>query len=268
MAQYDCVKFFFGRFQPPHTGHFNIIEQTARDFPNCRIFVFVSPKTSQDDLKRGTYGAYEAEDRYPLTAHERMTIIERELSERNILNVEVMSDARTAQQAIKKIIQMTDREPEDISIVLGEDERKPFTESFRGKPRTETENDKQSHPEKYVGMEFFNRSADDVSATKIRNRLVELIISSNLDTEEVLHDIENDNYLNDMLPRDYQSRQLIIENYKRKIKYLSGKQPFGRYSFLGLGEHKKRSKRSKRRQRKRTNKRSRKKKRKYKTKCR
>ena len=50
MAQYDCVKFFFGRFQPPHIGHFNIIEQTAQNFPNCRIFVFVSPKTSQDDL--------------------------------------------------------------------------------------------------------------------------------------------------------------------------------------------------------------------------
>jgi cytidyltransferase-like protein len=268
MAQYDCVKFFFGRFQPPHTGHFNIIEQTARHFPNCSIFVFVSPKTSQDDLKRGTYGAYEAEDRYPLTAHERVAIIERELSERNILNVEVMSDARTAQQAIKKIIQMTDIEPEDISIVLGEDERIPFMESFRGKSITETENDKQSHPEKYVGMEFFDRSADDVSATKIRNRLVELIISSNLNTEEVLRDIENDNYLNDMLPRDYQSRRLIIENYKRKIKYLSDKQPFGRYSFLGLGGHK----RSKRRQRKRTNKRSRKRKRerkrKYKTKYR
>ena len=91
-----------------------------------------------------------------------MATIERELGERKIHNVEVLSGARTAQEAIKEIIHMTGLEPEDISIVLGEDERKPFTESFRGKPRTETESDKLSHPEKYVGMEFFDRSADDV----------------------------------------------------------------------------------------------------------
>ena len=73
----SCVKFFFGRFQPPHSGHFDIIERTIINNPSkCKIFIFISPKTSRIDIARGTYGAFEAEDRYPLTADERREIIE------------------------------------------------------------------------------------------------------------------------------------------------------------------------------------------------
>ena len=245
MSKANCVKFFFGRFQPPHSGHFEIIERTIRDNSSkCKIFVFISPKTSHDDLERGTYGAYEAEDRYPLTADERQSIIVKELRERGIAdNVEVLTSARSAQAAIKDIVRMTDADPEDVDIVLGEDERGPFTASFYGKPRTDTPDDKINHPEKYVGMEIFGRSDVDVSATKIRNRLVELIISSNLDTQNILDSINSDNFLSSVLPENADSRRIIVDNYKRKIRHLGDMKPFGRYSVFSLGGKRQRTKR-------------------------
>ena len=252
MDNTNCVKFFFGRFQPPHSGHFDMIERTVqKNLSNCKIFVFISPKTSQDDLRRGTYGAYESEDRYPLTGQERQEVIEAELRERGLDNdVEVMTNARTAQAAIKEIIKITGVDPENIDIMLGEDERGPFTKSFYGKPPLETSDDKMSHPEKYVGMEIFDRSDLDVSATKIRNRLIELIIASNLDTENVLDSIDNDSFLTSMLPKSRESRKIIVENYKRKMKHLGEKRPFGKYSILALGGKRARSKKSRRRSKK------------------
>ena len=256
MNNTNCVKFFFGRFQPPHSGHFDIIERTVRNNPkNCKIFVFISPKTSDDDLRRGTYGAYESEDRYPLTGQERQEIIESELRERGLEDdVEVMTNARTAQAAIKEIMRTTGVEPEDIDIMLGEDERGPFTKSFYGKPQLDTSDDKMSHPEKYVGMEIFDRNDLDVSATKIRNRLIELIIASSLDTEDVLDSIDNDSFLASVLPRNRESRKIIVDNYKRKMKQLGEKRSFGKYSILALG-----GKRGKRNKTKRGHKRSRRK---------
>ena len=237
MSKTNCVKFFFGRFQPPHSGHFDIMERTIRNNSSrCKIFIFISPKTSRNDIERGTYGAYEAEDRYPLTADERQSINIEELQQRGIDdNVEVLTTARSAQAAIKEIMRMTNVNPEDIDIVLGEDERGPFTASFYGKPRADTPQDKSEHPEKYVGMEIFGRSESDVSATKIRNRLIDLIITSDLDTNNILDSIDNDNFLSSVLPISRESRKTIIDNYKTKIRHLGSKKPFGRYSALALG---------------------------------
>ena len=51
----NCVNFFFGRFQPPHSGHFDIIERTiANNSSKCKIFIFISPKTSRDDINSGS----------------------------------------------------------------------------------------------------------------------------------------------------------------------------------------------------------------------
>ena len=237
MSRVNCVKFFFGRFQPPHSGHFDIIERTiANNSSKCKIFIFISPKTSRDDIARGTYGAYEAEDRYPLTASERREIIVKELQQRDIDgNVEVLTNARSAQAAIKEIVRLTGLDPDKIDIVLGEDERQPFSVSFYGKPRLDTPEDEASHPEKYVGMEIFGRSDGDVSATKIRNQLIELIIASDLDTENILDSINDDSFLSSVLPNNRDSRRIIIENYKKKIKHLGHTKPFGRFSALGLG---------------------------------
>ena len=248
MDSKGCVKFFFGRFQPPHSGHFDIIEKTVKNNSSkCKIFVFVSPKTSRDDLQRGTYGKYESEDRYPLTSDERRGIIIKELERRGIdEDVDVLTTARSAQGAIKDIMRMTGVEPEDIDIVLGEDERGPFSASFRGKPQLGTHDDRRNHPEKYVGMEIFHRDDVDVSATKIRNQLIDIILASDLDTRNILSSINNNSFLSSVLPQDTDSRITIIESYKDKIMDLSKTRPFGRYSALALG-----GKRSKRRQTKR-----------------
>jgi nicotinic acid mononucleotide adenylyltransferase len=242
MEQYNCAKFFFGRFQPPHSGHFNIIRQTVNENRNsCKIFIFVSPKTSRDDINKNTYGQYESEDRYPLTVDARADIIKRELINMGLNNVEVLTNARSAQSAIKEIIKISALEnqtalsPGQIQLMLGEDEEGPFKKSFYGKSATNSYEDIENYPEKYVDMHIYPRSENDLSATKIRNRFKDLIISLNMNTSDILKAIKRDPFLDNAIPNDEYSRRELIKEYSDKMKLLIDKGKFGRYSGLAIG---------------------------------
>lgn len=259
MVQYKCAKFFFGRFQPPHSGHFNIIQQTANENVElCKIFVFISPKTSRDDINKNTYGQYESEDRYPLTVDARADIIKRELRNRGLDNIVVLTHARSAQSAIKEIINISALEngtenaltPGDIQIMLGEDEEGAFKKSFYGKTATDTSEDIEKYPEKYVDMHIYPRNEGDLSATKIRNRFKDLIISLNMNTPAILKAIKSDPFLDNAIPNDEYSRIELIKEYSDKMKLLIDKGKFGRYSGLAIGGRKSSTKRRRKRTRK------------------
>ena len=105
-------------------------------------------------------------------------------------------------------------------------------------------------------MEIVGRNDSDVSATKIRNRLIELIIASDLDTQNIIDSIDSDSFLSSALPNDRESRRIIVENYKTKIKHLGNKKPFGRYSVLALGRKRTKRRRTRRRRHSRAKKRN------------
>ena len=248
MSKTNCVKFFFGRFQPPHMGHFRIIKEAVEDNPNnCAIYVFISPKKSIDDIQRGTYGVYEEEDRYPLTPSVRLNIMQKELSDMGLGNVEVRTDARTAQLAIKKIIAETGIDPENITLMIGEDRKDAFTRSFRN-PR----DDGNPHPERDVNIESFGRNEADISATEIRNKLIPLIHDSISDTDRILRAIRSDPYLNENMPSNEDSRRQIINDYEKKMMALHKNPRFGSFSAFAIhGGRKRQSKRKKIRKTKR-----------------
>lgn len=254
MSHYNCAKYFFGRFQPPHIGHFGIIERTARDNPeNCKIFVFVSPKSSRPDIARKSYGQSGVDDRYPLTVDARADILRRELAERGLDDIDVLTDARTAQSAIKEIIRISGEdngeagrlEPEDIELILGADEEGPFKRSFYGRAATSTHEDRDAFPEKYVGMTILPRASGDVSATRIREKLIPLIQRDGTNMNRILSAIKEDAFLDRSLPQNTNSRKAVIREYLRKMSLLHEKGAFGRFSAFAIGGR--RRKRSSRR---------------------
>ena len=235
-----CAKLLFGRFQPPHAGHFDMIEQAAA--PGCATFVFVSPRTSRDDATRG---AFADEDRYPFTAATRVGMMTAGLKARlgeDMGGIRIITDEPTAQRAALRVQQDTGLAPEDIELVYGEDRDEAFTRNFRDPGATALE--------RGLGLRAVPRPPAAFSGTETRRRLAERMLLSGVGRTDILPAIRGDEYLDAALPEDEAARMLAVRDYADNIAYLGARRPYGAYSPLALGRSRGQGKRKTRGKRK------------------